>query len=122
MPLPAQHQRSLPNFLIHGIDDIDAMMDLFQPEGTFSTPVFAMPLSGDSMRAYIASLLSSMPDMKATVVSAGAFDANLHASRYVVTGTWTKPATVGPLAGMTPTGKPIRLDAGRHSTEVSFSS
>jgi predicted ester cyclase len=28
----------------------------------------------------------------------------------VVTGTWTKPATVGPLAGMPPTGEPTRLD------------
>jgi steroid delta-isomerase-like uncharacterized protein len=90
--------------------NVDAMMELFLPEGTFSTPAFPMPLSGDTMRAYIGSLLSSMPDMKATVVSAGAFDTNVHAGRYVVTGTWTKPATVGPLAGMPPTGKPIRLD------------
>lgn len=90
--------------------DVNAMMDLFLPEGTFSTPAFAMPLSGDAMRAYIESLLSSMPDMKASVVSAGAFDTNMHAGRYVVTGTWTKPATAGPLAGMLPTGKPIRLE------------
>jgi steroid delta-isomerase-like uncharacterized protein len=90
--------------------EVDAMIDLFLPEGTFSTPAFAMPLSGDATRAYIESLLSSMPDMKATVVSAGTFDSDMHASRYVVTGTWTKPATVGPLAGMPPTGKPIRLD------------
>lgn len=90
--------------------DVEAMMDLFLPEGTFSTPAFAMPLSGDNMRAYIQSLLLSMPDMEATVVSAGAFDTDVHAGRYVVTGTWTKPATVGPLAGMQPTGKPIRLE------------
>ena len=90
--------------------DIDAMMDLFQPEGTFSTPAFATPLSGDTMRAYIESLLLSMPDMKATVVSAGAMDTDTHAGRYVVTGTWTVPATVGPLAGMPPTGKPVRID------------
>ena len=90
--------------------DVDAMMDLFLPEGTFSTPAFAMPLSGDTMRAYIGSLLSSMPDMKATVVLAGAVDTDVHAGRYVVTGTWTKPATVGPLVGIPPTGKPIRLD------------
>jgi steroid delta-isomerase-like uncharacterized protein len=90
--------------------DVDAMMDLFLPEGTFSTPAFAMPLSGDTMRAYIESLLLSMPDMKATVVSAGTFDTDVYAGRYVVTGTWTKPATIGPLAGMPPTGKPIRLD------------
>lgn len=90
--------------------DIDAMIDLFLPEGTFSTPAFAMPLSGDAMRAYIGSLLSSMPDMKAIVVSAGAIDAGVHAGRYVVTGTWTKPATAGPLVGMSPTGKSIRLD------------
>jgi predicted ester cyclase len=91
--------------------DIDAMMDLFLPGGTFSTPAFAMPLSGDTMRAYIGSLLSSIPDMKATLVSAGTVDTDTHAARYVVTGTWTMPATVGPLAGMPPPGKSIRLDA-----------
>ena len=90
--------------------DVDAMMDLFLSDGTFSTPAFAVPLSGDTMRAYIGSLFSSMPDLKATVVLAGALNTDVHAGRYVVTGTWTKPATVGPLAGMPPSGKPISLD------------
>lgn len=91
--------------------DIETLVGLFQPDGTFATPAFPAPLSGDFMKSYIETLLMSMPDMKATVICQGALRPDLFAGRYLITGTWTKPATVGPLAGMPPTGNSVKLDS-----------
>jgi ketosteroid isomerase-like protein len=91
--------------------DIEALMALFKPNGAFATPAFPTPLSGNFMKSYIETLLMSMPDMRATMTCQGALRLDLFAGRYLITGTWTKPATAGPLAEIRPTGNSVQLDS-----------
>ena len=82
---------------------------MFHPNATFKTPASDTALSGAVMRSYFESLLGAMPDMTFENVGEMVNSGNMLASQVVVNGTWTRPFSVGPLAGMNPTGKSARF-------------
>ena len=91
--------------------DVQALIDLFQPDGTLTSPVFASPLSGEALRGYLDAQHKAYPDIKAEAVGEKVVGSNTIGGRYRVTGTWTNPMTAGPLAGMAPTGKAFILQS-----------
>jgi steroid delta-isomerase-like uncharacterized protein len=91
--------------------DIQALIALFQPEGTLTNAVFDRPLSGEALRGYLEAQHKAYPDLKAEPVGEKVLGSNTIGGRYHVTGTWTNPMTAGPLAGMTPTGKAFTLQS-----------
>jgi steroid delta-isomerase-like uncharacterized protein len=91
--------------------DLEKIVGLFHPDATFKTPASDTALSGAGMRSYFESMLGAMPDMTFENVNEVANSANRLAGQVVVSGTWTKPFSVGPLAGMNPTGKSARFTA-----------
>jgi steroid delta-isomerase-like uncharacterized protein len=91
--------------------DIQALIALFQPEGTLINAAFDRPLSGEALQGYLKAQHKAYPDLKAVPVGEKVLGSNTIGGRYRVTGTWTNPMTVGPLAGMTPTGKGFTLQS-----------
>lgn len=91
--------------------DVHALMALFQPEGTLTTPVFASPLSGAALRGYLEAQHKAYPDIRAEAAGEKLFGTTTICGRFHVTGTWTNPMTAGPLAGMAPTGKAFTLQS-----------
>jgi steroid delta-isomerase-like uncharacterized protein len=91
--------------------DVEKIVSLFHPTGTFKTPASDSPLSGAALRSYFESMLGAMPDNTAENVGEAVSCGNMLASQVVVNGTWTNPFSVGPLAGVKPTGKSARFMA-----------
>ena len=92
-------------------NDLEKVVGLFHPDATFKSPASDTALSGAALRAYFESMLGAMPDMSVENVGEVANSGNMLANQVVVNGTWTKPFSVGPLAGMNPTGKSARFTA-----------
>ena len=91
--------------------DVEALIALFQPEGTLTNPVFNNPLSGAALRGYLEAQHKAYPDIKAEAVGEKLLGTNTIGGRFRVTGTWTNAMTAGPLAGMAPTGKSFTLQS-----------
>jgi steroid delta-isomerase-like uncharacterized protein len=89
--------------------DIEKIVGMFHPNSTFKTPASDSALSGAAMRSYFESMLGAMPDMTFENVGEMVNSGNTLAGQVVVNGTWTRPFSVGPLAGMNPTGKSARF-------------
>jgi len=89
--------------------DADALVALFDDKGKFSTPGMNGQLSVPKMRIYVKSMMGAIPDMKIEMLDEGPISATLLAGHGVVVGTWTKPFTSGPLAGLLPTMKAMTL-------------
>jgi predicted ester cyclase len=87
----------------------DALAALFDDKGKFSTPAMNGKLSVPKMRIYVKSMMAAIPDMKIEMLNAGPISSTLLAGHGVIIGTWTKPFTSGPLAGITPTMKSMTL-------------
>jgi steroid delta-isomerase-like uncharacterized protein len=96
--------------------DLEKLVGMFHPNGTFRTPANDSALSGAALRSYFESILGAMPDMTCENVGEVANGANMLAGQVVVNGTWTKPFSAGPLAGMNPTGKSARFMAANFLT------
>jgi steroid delta-isomerase-like uncharacterized protein len=91
--------------------DLEEIVGMFHPNATFKTPASDTALSGAALRSYFESMLGAMPDMTFENVGEVATIGNMFAGQVVVNGTWTRPFSVGPLAGMNPTGKSARFMA-----------
>jgi predicted ester cyclase len=89
--------------------DADALVALFDDRGKFTTPATNGQLSVPKMRLYVKSMMTAVPDMKIEILNEGPISATLLAANGIVIGTWTKPFTSGPLAGITPTMKSMTL-------------
>jgi predicted ester cyclase len=89
--------------------DADALAALFDDRGKFTTPATNGQLSVPKMRLYVKSMMTAVPDMKIETLNEGPISATLLAANGIVIGTWTKPFTSGPLAGITPTMKSMTL-------------
>ena len=85
--------------------DADALVALFDDRGRFTTPATNGQLSVPKMRLYVKSMMTAVPDMKIEILNEGPINATLLAANGIVIGTWTKPFTSGPLAGIAPTMK-----------------
>lgn len=89
--------------------DTETLMTMFHQQAVLINPAFPGPVSGNSMRAYLEAQLSAFPDLKAEVVGDTLVGSSTVGGRHLITGTWTKPMTAGPLAGMAPSGKAFTL-------------
>lgn len=89
--------------------DVKTLMAMFHPQGTLTTPAFTHPLSGAALQTYLEAQLSAFPDIHAEAVGDKLVGVNTISGRHLITGTWTKPMSAGPLTGMAPTGKAFIL-------------
>lgn len=89
--------------------DVETLMSMFHPQGTLTTPAFAQPLSGMALQGYLQAQLAAFPDIKAQAIGDKLIGMGTVSGRYLITGTWTEPMTVGPLAGIAPSGKSFTL-------------
>jgi steroid delta-isomerase-like uncharacterized protein len=89
--------------------DLEKIVSMFHPTCTFKTPASETALTGAAIRSYLESMLEAMPDITVENVGEGVSSGNLLAGEVVVSGTWTKPFSMGPLAGLNPTGKSARF-------------
>jgi steroid delta-isomerase-like uncharacterized protein len=89
--------------------DVDTLMALFHPQGMLTTPAFAQPLSGTALQGYLQAQLAAFPDIKAQAIGDKLVGMGTVSGRYLITGTWTGAMTIGPLAGMAPSGKSFAL-------------
>jgi ketosteroid isomerase-like protein len=89
--------------------DVEALAAMFHPQGTLTTPAFPTPLSGKPLQGYLQEQLADFPDIKAEPIGDKLLGMNIISGRYLITGTWTKAMTAGPLASMAPTGKSFKM-------------
>ena len=89
--------------------DVIGISALLHPAATYISPSTPEPLKGDSILAFLQSLLGGMPDSKVETVTEEVVNSTLHVSQLVASGTWTKPFTAGPLIGIPPTGRATRI-------------
>ena len=89
--------------------DIEALMTMFHPQGILTIPAIPNPLSGDAMRGYLEAQMPAFPDIKAEAIGETLVGSDTNSGRHLITGTWSKPMTTGPLAGIPPSGKSITL-------------
>lgn len=89
--------------------NVKALMAMFHRQGILTTPAFAQPLSGMALQGYLQAQLAAFPDINAQPIGDKLIGMGTVSGRYLVTGTWTEPMTVGPLAGMAPSGKSFVL-------------
>jgi hypothetical protein len=88
--------------------DVVALAAMFPPQGTLTTPAFPTPLQGSLCKATSRSS-SPIPDIKAEPIGDKLLGMNIVSGRYLITGTWTKAMTAGPLGSMAPTGKSFKM-------------
>lgn len=89
--------------------DIETLMAMFHQQGILINPAFPGPLSGNAMRGFLEAQMSAFPDIKAEAIGDTLVGSSTVGGRHLITGTWTKPMTAGPLAGMAPSGKAFTL-------------
>jgi predicted ester cyclase len=91
--------------------DVGTLMAMFHPQGTLTTPAFPTPLSGKALQGYLQAQLAAFPDIKAEPIGDKLLGIDTISGRYMITGTWSKAMTAGPLAGMAPTGKSFKMQS-----------
>lgn len=89
--------------------DPQAIAATMSDTATFISPYTGQPLSREQYARYLQDLFQAVPDFTVTKSEGGMMDGTTAAEEWIVTGTWTKPWSSGPLAGITPTGKAFTL-------------
>jgi steroid delta-isomerase-like uncharacterized protein len=84
--------------------DLDAWLATFTPDGTYSDPVTAQPLSGPAIIDHFGGFLTGFPDWTCETVAAHAITEDLAVWRWVLRGTHT-----GSYRGLPPTGRSLIL-------------
>ena len=84
--------------------DADACAAAFAPEGSYSDPGTAGPLSGQAIRDHFAAFFRGFPDATCETVSLDAITGHLSAWRWILRGTNT-----GSYRGLPVTGQPMTL-------------
>jgi steroid delta-isomerase-like uncharacterized protein len=80
--------------------DLDACLATFAPDGTYSDPGTAQPLSGPAIKDYFAGLFAGFPDATTETVALHAITEDLTVWRWVIRCTHT-----GSYRGLPPTGR-----------------
>ncbi len=84
--------------------DLDAWLATFAPDGTYSDPATAQPLSGQAMKDHFGGFFTGFPDATLETVAVHAITADLAVWRWVLRGTHT-----GSYRGLPPTGRSLSL-------------
>ena len=84
--------------------DLDACLATFAPDGTYSDPVTAQPLSGQAIKDYFGRVFAGFTDATIETVDAHAITEDLVVWRWVIRGTHT-----GSYRGFPPTGRSLIL-------------
>lgn len=84
--------------------DMQTLSGYYTTDATYTDPG-AGKLSGPAIAGAVQGLFTAFPDLKVQVLSADALDEDTLAEQWVISGTWTRPFTSGPLAGAKPSGK-----------------
>lgn len=84
--------------------DVDAYADAFAPDGSYSDPGTAGPLSGQAIRDHFATFLTGFPDATCETVSLDPITEHLSVWRWILRGTNT-----GSYRGLPVTGRPLTL-------------
>ena len=82
--------------------DADACADAFAPDGSYSDPGTAGPLSGQAIRDHFAAFFSGFPDATCETVSLDTITEHLSVWRWILRGTNT-----GSYRGLPVTGQPV---------------
>jgi steroid delta-isomerase-like uncharacterized protein len=80
--------------------DVDACLATFAPDGTYSDPGTAQPLSGPAIKGHFAALFAGFPDATTETVALHAIAPDRQVWRWVIRGTNT-----GSYRGLPPTGR-----------------
>lgn len=89
--------------------DAQAITARMSEKATFTSPFTGQPLSREQYTRYLQDLFQAVPDFTVVKTEGGMLDGATAAEEWMITGTWTKPWSSGPLAGITPTGKAFSL-------------
>jgi steroid delta-isomerase-like uncharacterized protein len=84
--------------------DVDACFDTFAPDGTYSDPGTAQPLSGQASKEHFAGFFAGFPDATCETVGLDPISKDLWAWRWILHGTNT-----GSYRGLPPTGRSVVL-------------
>lgn len=84
--------------------DVDACAGAFAPDGSYSDPGTAGPLSGQAIRDHFAAFFSGFPDATCETVSLDTVTEHLSVWRWILRGTNT-----GSYRGFPVTGRPLTL-------------
>lgn len=84
--------------------DLDAWLATFVPDGTYSDPATAQPLSGQALKDYIGGAFAGFPDATFETVALHTITEDLAVWRWVMRGTNT-----GSYRGLPPTGRSLNL-------------
>jgi len=84
--------------------DLDTCLATFAPDGTYSDPVTAQPLSGQAIKDYFGRVFAGFTDATIETVAAHAITEDLVVWRWVIRGTNT-----GSNLGSPPTGRSLIL-------------
>ena len=82
--------------------DVEACLATFAPDGTYSDPGTAQPLTGSAIKDYFAALFVGFPDATTETVALHAITADLAVWRWVIRGT-----NIGSYRGLPPTGRSV---------------
>ena len=104
-----EHPMELPQIVSTYIDafcrqDLDTCLATFAPDGTYSDPVTAQPLSGQALKDYFGRVFAGFTDATIETVAAHAITEDLVVWRWVIRGTNT-----GSNPGSPPTGRSLIL-------------
>jgi steroid delta-isomerase-like uncharacterized protein len=107
--MKGEHTIELPQIVRTYIDafcrqDLDACLATFAPDGTYSSPGTAQPLSGQAIKDHFGGFFAGFPDLTCETVAVHAITEDLAAWRWVVRGTNT-----GSFRGFPPTGRSVVL-------------
>lgn len=82
--------------------DLDAWFATFAPDGTYSDPATAQPLSGQALKDYFSEFGAGFPDWTCKAVTVHAISEDLAVWRWIMHATHT-----GSLRGLPPTGRSL---------------
>jgi steroid delta-isomerase-like uncharacterized protein len=97
MELPEIVRTYIATFSRQGLD---AWFATFAPDGTYSDPATAHPLSGQALKDYFSDFGAGLPDWTCETVSVHAISEDLAVWRWIMHATHT-----GSLRGLPPTGR-----------------
>jgi steroid delta-isomerase-like uncharacterized protein len=84
--------------------DVKSCLEAFAPDGTYSDPGTAQPLSGPAITDHFAALFAGFPDATTETVALYAITADLAIWRWIIRGTHT-----GSYRGLPPTDRSLIL-------------
>lgn len=85
--------------------DLDAWLATFAPDGTYSSPGMAQPLSGQAIKDLFGGFFAGFPDATCETVAVHAITEHLAVWRWVMHGTHTGSG----YRGLPPTGRSLSL-------------